>query len=177
MVVRRRTAGPVLLIATVLLLLVFSSVLSGCAGAGASPSTAVEETQAPISIYADSPSPSASPGSTAPSDDPNEVEDLKKVELLGVALGADGAYVTVQFKAPPRLARSWQAGEVSVTDESTQTVYDDIPVVPVLGALFGKPVVDGQIGYVMFANLPPLAVGAQVTVVLGGFSQEHVNVQ
>ena len=64
-----------------------------------------------------------------------------------------------------------------MTDESTQTVYDDIPVVPVLGALFGRPVEDGQIGYVMFANLPPLAAGAQVTVVLGGFRQEHVRVQ
>jgi hypothetical protein len=138
-----------------------------------------------VSIYSDSPAPSGSPsgasttdGATAPqTSDPDEAADLAKVELLGVELAADGAYVAVQFKAPPRLARTWQAGQVSVTDEATQTVYDDIPLVPVLGALFGRPIEDGQIGYVMFFNVPPLAAGAQVTVLLGGFRQEHVNVQ
>jgi hypothetical protein len=161
--------------------------LSGCGGeaGAAAPTSGAEATgQAPISIYADSPAPSGSPsgssttvGTGSQSSDPEEAADVAKVELLGVALAADGAYITVQFKAPPRLARSWQAGEVSVTDEATHVVYDDIPVMPVLGALFGRPVEDGQIGYVMFSNLPSLAPGAQVTVVLGGFREEHVRVQ
>lgn len=162
--------------------------LTGCGGeAGAVAPTSGPEAagQAPISIYADSPAPAGSPAGVSTTDGatvsqatyPEEAEDLKTVELLGVALAADGAYVTVQFKAPPRLAKTWQAGEVSVTDESTQTVYDHIPVVPVLGALFGRPVEEGQMGYVMFANLPPLAAGAQVTVMLGGFRQEHVGVR
>ena len=169
-----------LLVAAVLFLA--GGSLTGCGGeAGAATSTSGPEAagQAPISIYADSPAGvSSTEGATASkTSDPYEAEDLKKVELLGVTFAGDGVYVMVQFKAPPRLAKTWQAGEVSVTDEATQTAYDDIPVVPVLGALFGRPVYDGQMGYVMFANLPPLAAGAQVTVVLGGFTQEHVGVR
>ncbi len=179
-------AATTFLMAAVLFLAGWS--LTGCggeAGAAVSTSGSEAENQAPIGTYTDSPAPSGSlPGASnadgataSQTSDPEEEADLKKVELLGVALAADGAYVTVQFKAPPRLAKTWQTGEVWVTDESTQTVYDHIPVMPVLGALFGRPVEDGQIGYVMFSNLPPLAAGAQVTVVLGGFTQEHVRVQ
>ena len=62
-------------------------------------------------------------------------------------------------------------------DEATGAIYDDIPLAPLIGELFGRPVSDGQAGYVMFLNLPPLSAGSRVTVVLGGFRQEHVPVQ
>jgi hypothetical protein len=161
--------------------------LAGCSGQipGETPTAGQDAVgQAPVSVYSDSPGAadtSVDAASTQSSDgvatDPEEAEDLKNVELLGVGLGADDHYVVVQFRAPARLVRTWQSGAVSVTDERNGMIYNDIPVVPVLGALFGKPVEDGQIGYVMFANLPPLAKGAQVTVDLGGFRQEHVAVQ
>jgi hypothetical protein len=143
--------------------------------------------QAPVSVYTDSPSPtdltSASTPGTATSTgdanaaDPYEQEDLKQVRIVHVGLAAEGEYVIVQFAAPPRLAKTWRSGIVSVTDERTGTVYDDVPIAPVLGELFGRPVSDGQIGYVMFDNLPQLQNGAQVTVVLGEFKQEHVVLQ
>jgi hypothetical protein len=170
------------------ILLIAGLLLAGCSGAGAAAAgTEQQSAQAPISIYSDSPASPADSGSglstgagtvatEQATPDPQETEDLAKVELLGVSLGADGAYVTILFKAPPRLAKSWQQGMVSVTDESTHVVYASIPIVPVLGALFGKPVEEGQTGYVMFSNLPPLAAGSVVTVVLGGFKQEHVTV-
>jgi hypothetical protein len=193
-VVRRapRTAGLpayAVLLCALGVLFVAPVLLGGCAGtAGAlSPSDALQtEGQTPVSVYADSPSPSggfgtqpAATAGTATSvvsgaTDPFETEDLTKVELLGVSVAADGNYLMLQFRAPARLAKTWHSGNVSAIDEATNTVYDYIPVVPVLGELFGRPVEDGQIGYVMLVNQPQLPAGSLVTAVLGGFRQEHV---
>jgi len=75
------------------------------------------------------------------------------------------------------LARRWQAGMLYVVDERTRRVYDSIPVVPVVGALLGRPQSTGQTGYVMLVNAPPLAAGAIVTVVLGSFKKTHVRIR
>jgi hypothetical protein len=177
--------NAILLITAALLLSTafLSSACAGGAAAGLSDAGTLATDQAPVSLYADSPaaagseaSPASATTTAGPASHPDEAADLGQVRLLGVALAADNAYVMVQFQAPPGLARTWQQGDVSVTDEASHAVYDQIPLVPLLGALFGKPVEDGQTGYVMFWNLPPLAKGAQVTVALGGFRQEHVKV-
>jgi hypothetical protein len=98
--------------------------------------------------------------------------------LLGVGFAADGAYVHVQFKAPPQVARGWKQGNVYVTDEATGIVYKDIPVMPILGPLIGHPQYGGQIGYVMLFNTSSgIKSGSVVTVVLGDFRQEHVTVK
>jgi hypothetical protein len=102
--------------------------------------------------------------------------ELARVHLVSVGLGAGDKYIAVQFKAPPKLARRWQAGMVYVVDDRTRRVYNEIPNVPVLGDLFGRPQTAGQIGYVMLINKPPLAAGARVTVVLGSFKKAHVHV-
>ncbi len=109
---------------------------------------------------------------------PQESPDTAEVKLLRVGFGAEGTYICVEFTAVPSLTRNWQQGNLSVTDEATGVVYDNIPVMPILGALLGRPKYAGQTGYVMFVNTPPgLKTGTLVTVVLGNFKQEHVVVQ
>jgi copper(I)-binding protein len=101
-----------------------------------------------------------------------------RVEITAVTTAAEGAYIMVEFRAPVRLVESWYQGRVSVTDESSGAVYAEIPTVGTIGLLIGRPRVDGQLGYVMLVNAPaPLASGAQVTVVLGDFKQEHLIIQ
>ncbi len=103
-------------------------------------------------------------------------QSLEEVSLVGVGFAAEGAYLNVQFTAPPDLARAWQIGQVYIIDEATGKIYDQVPIMPVLGALFGKPKEPGQIGYVMFLNVdPPLQNGALVTVVLGDNRWEHIS--
>jgi hypothetical protein len=100
------------------------------------------------------------------------------VEIVGVGFGADGGLIIVQFTAPPREAQTWWQGSVYVEDEATGARYTEIPVMPVVGPLIGRPIRAGQLGYVMLVNSPvPLASGAVVTVVLGKNRFEHVPVQ
>jgi len=143
----------------------------GSTSAGEIQPSAITAGQSPI----DTATPAASGGSHA-SDGATSAE-LARVRLVSVEIGADGHYIAVHFKAPPRLARTWQPGMLSVVDERTRRVYDDVPNVPVLGPLLGKPKVEGQTGYVMLLNSPPLAVGDKVTVVLGSFKKAHVHIR
>ncbi|OGN90161.1 MAG: hypothetical protein A2Y88_10580 [Chloroflexi bacterium RBG_13_48_10] len=101
-----------------------------------------------------------------------------KVKLLGVSLGTESGLILVQFKAPPALARHWQLADLYIIDEATGAVYNEVPVMPVIGPLFARPNQAGQIGYVMLVNAPvPLQSGAQVTVNLGEYIFEHVPVK
>ena len=137
-------------------------VMSG-AGRGPAPSTVAPAGSAPplAALPAATPAP-------AGNDD---------VALVSVGFAADGAYVIVQFLAPPRAAREWSQGNVQVVDETTGSVYAQIPVMPTLGPLIAHPARAGQIGYVMLENGPvALRAGAVVTVVLGDFRWEHVPV-
>ncbi len=107
-----------------------------------------------------------------------QTEEESKVILLGVSLGTESGLILVQFKAPPTVTRHWQQGNVYVTDEASGAVYNEIPVMPVIGPLFARPIEANQIGYVMFVNLPvPLQSGAKVTVKLGEYTFEHVVVK
>ncbi len=100
------------------------------------------------------------------------------VELLGVGFGADGQYINVQFKAPPKVAQQWRQGNVYVIEETKGVIYKDIPIMPILGPLLGRPQHEGQIGYVMLYNTSGgIRPGSVVTVVLGDFRQEHVTVK
>lgn len=120
---------------------------------------------------APSPTPMERPGAT-------ETAAPVAVELLRVEIGRESGLISVQFKAPPRVAQKWWQGSVSVTDEATGAVYNEIPVLPIVGPLISRPVRAGQLGYVMLANAPtPLKAGAVVTVVLGDYVFEHQTVQ
>jgi type II secretory pathway pseudopilin PulG len=111
---------------------------------------------------------SAATGTTAPA----------AVELLRVEVGRESGLISVQFKAPPKVAQKWWQGSVSVIDEGTGAVYNEVPVLPIVGPLIGRPVRAGQLGYVMLSNAPtPLKPGAVVTVVLGEYRFEHQTVQ
>jgi hypothetical protein len=100
------------------------------------------------------------------------------VELLGVSFAAEGGFLIVNFRAPPSVVQDWYQGRVSVTNEASQTVFNEIPVLPVIGPLIGRPVEAGQIGYVMLTHNPPtLRPGNLVTVILGEYKFEHVKVE
>jgi hypothetical protein len=104
--------------------------------------------------------------------------DESKVEIIRVSFAGEGAYIYVEFMAPPKIAQTWWQGSVSVVDEATGTVYEEIPVAPIIGPLIGKPNHAGQLGYIMLVNAPtPLQVGSLVTVTLGGYKFEHIPVQ
>jgi hypothetical protein len=86
--------------------------------------------------------------------------------------------IVVRFTAPAREAATWWQGSVSVTDQANDVIYDEIPVMPKIGPLIGRPKRDGQAGYVMLINSPPgLRPGATVTVVLGKHTFEDVTVE
>lgn len=97
------------------------------------------------------------------------------IRILGVGFGAQGNYIHVQFAAPVNITKNWQQGVVAVTDEATGTVFQEVPVMPVIGPLFSRPVRDGQAGYFMLVHNPRiLQPGSKVTVKLGSFVQEHI---
>ncbi len=103
--------------------------------------------------------------------------NANQVQVMDVGFGVDGRLIMVRFKAPPKIADQWWQGRVSVVDEATGTVYNEIPVTPLIGPLIGRPKIAGQIGYVMLVNTNgSLHSGSIVTVVLGDFKQEHVTV-
>jgi hypothetical protein len=101
------------------------------------------------------------------------------VQLENVSLGTDGRLIVVNFLAPYRFTDSMTVrGRAYVIDEATGETYQDIPVMPIIGPLVGRPNANGLQSYIMFYN-NDLAVkkGTVVTVVLGDFKQEHVTVK
>lgn len=114
----------------------------------------------------------------APRPSPSPVDEPLAVEVVSVGFAGDGGMIIVRFLAPPEEAEKWWQGSASVTDEGNGAVYDEIPVMPRIGPLIGRPKVAGQLGYVMLMNAPPgLQPGALVTVVLGAHRFEHVAVE
>jgi hypothetical protein len=105
-------------------------------------------------------------------------DSVNTVEVVSVSLGLEGSLIMVRFYAPAEVAATWWQGSASVEDESNGTTYDEIPVMPKIGPLIGRPKRDGQIGYVMLMNTPPgLESGVLVTVTLGEYRFEHIPVQ
>jgi len=146
---------------------------AGAAGAtpAAMPLPALKPTPSPDSTAL--PTPSSVVGGGTP-----QRVATAQVRLVGVSVGTETGLILVQFKANPSVARKWQQGVVYVVDEATGAIYNEIPVLPVVGPLFGRPKDEDQIGYVMLVNAPSeLRSGAIVTVVLGDFSELHVTVQ
>jgi hypothetical protein len=146
--------------------------------AGAPPATATATTVARVTEASRAPTPSSVASLATPDMTATDNASLSRVELLRVDFAAEGKYIYVEFRAPPRVARKWRQGNVSVIDEATGTIYNGIPVAPIIGPLIAQPVHEGQIGYVMLTN-DGLGIksGSVVTVVLGDFKQEHVTVK
>jgi hypothetical protein len=161
-----------------LALLASAALTLGCSAEQPPPAT-IREYQEPtdtVSQLIEEPQDSTdTPGGPLPSDLRNRLE--ADVELLGVSYAADGAYLMVGFLASPRLAILWQPGELYIVDETTGTKYSQIPFMPKIGRLIGRPAQEGQPGYVMLQNVPPISPGTKVTVVLGGFRQKRVSVE
>jgi hypothetical protein len=139
--------------------------------ASATPAPAMAH--APVTASAALPPPSSTGVVTA-----TEEAGTAEVELLSVGLAAEGELIIVNYRADPWAAQKFWPGVVSVIDETTGAVYNEVPVMPVIGPLIGRPKEAGQPGYVMLVNtLPGLRSGSLVTVVLADFKQEHVTVQ
>jgi hypothetical protein len=105
-------------------------------------------------------------------------EDEYHIELINVGFAAEGGYIIINFRASIHATHDLWPGRMSVTDEASGIVYNEVPSMPVIGPLIGRPVEDGQVGYVMLVNKPPgLPPGALVTVQLGQFMQTHVKLE
>jgi hypothetical protein len=108
-------------------------------------------------------------------------QSAMQAQLVNVGFAAEGRMIIVQFRASPEEADGWWQGSMYVVDEATQTTYDEIPVMPKIGPLIGRPQAAGQVGYVMFVNAAPGATslhpGTLVSVVLGKHKWEHIIVQ
>jgi hypothetical protein len=136
----------------------------------------------------DSPTPEADPAgavatavlgtSTAPRQTPTKPnEEEYRIELLDVGYAGEGGFIIVRFHATRKAADDLWPGRLSVTDEATGAIYAEVPLMPVVGLLVGRPRSFDQIGYVMFTNSPPgLPPGSLVTIKLGKLTQEHVRV-
>lgn len=145
-----------------------------------------ETSAAPAATRAPQPSPAvtAAAVSTAvqaeeTAEEQAEVEEAAgAVVVVGVGFAADTGFIAVTFKAPKKISDTWSQGTVYVVDEATGDVYDDIPMMPILGPLLARPPRADQLGYVMFQNAGGRGIhsGDLVTVVLGDFKQEHVKV-
>lgn len=100
------------------------------------------------------------------------------VRLLGVEIGAGGNFILVHFTCHPRELTKIYQGSVSVTDQATGFVYNEVAVMPKIGPLIGRPTAEGQRGYVMIVNPGVrLRPGAKVDVAIGDFRKEGVTVQ
>ena len=152
--------------------IVAAGAIAGCAGDEPPPATIrefTEPTETVDQLVTGEETASAAVGSLTQ----EEVAELEqRVQLISVGYAADGAYLIVNFYAPPRLAIYWQPGQMYVIDQATGTKYATIPFMPKIGYLIARPGEEGQPGYVMLENQPPLEPGSSVTVVLGGFSQD-----
>jgi hypothetical protein len=162
---RKSVLLPVMLTA----LLVLPMLFTGCKG-GSDAEAVKEIVSAPAPAHTYAPLSSFKLATSDP--------DADGGQLLGVNLGNDTGMITVGFKAPFKLADTWQQGSIFVVDETTGIIYDNIPVMPIVGPLFGKPAEEGQPGYVMFYNYyAGVKAGALVTVIMGRFRREHVVVK
>ncbi len=100
------------------------------------------------------------------------------IEVLSVNMAVDGGMIQVRFLAPADIADRWLQTDVYIVDEATGAEYREIPVMPRIGPLFGKPARDGQPGYFMLVNGPrPLQSGATVSVVLKDHVEEGITVR
>lgn len=103
--------------------------------------------------------------------------DPDGVSFKSIGFAADDTYIMVQFTAPQSQSGLWQQDYIYVVDEKTRAVFKDIPVMPVVGPLMGRPSQEGQVGYVMLINYRNgIKSGSVVTVVLGKYKREHVTV-
>lgn len=104
--------------------------------------------------------------------------DPDGVSFEGIGFAADNAYIMVEFIAPQSQSQLWQKDYIYVVDEETSGVYKDIPVMPIVGPLIGRPVDENRPGYVMLINYyQGIKSGSVVTVVIGNYKREHITVK
>jgi hypothetical protein len=104
--------------------------------------------------------------------------DKDQVELVGVGLAAEGAYIAVYFRSPPAVVGDWWQGSVYIIDETTNQIFSDVPVMPVIGPLIAKPKEAGQLGYFMLINTgQAINENSHMTVVLGKYKRVGVKMQ
>jgi hypothetical protein len=98
--------------------------------------------------------------------------------LVEISSAADGILVKVSFEAPVKLAQNWHQGSIYIIDEGSGKIYNNIPIAPIIGPLFSKPLRDGQQGYAMLSDpYSEIKSGSVVTAVLGNYKRLRVTVK
>jgi hypothetical protein len=101
--------------------------------------------------------------------------DPDGIKFDGIGFGADGAYIMVGFQVPIEKIQLVQPGFVIVIDETSEIVYKDVPVMPVVGPLIGRPTHENQGGYIMLLNYNGgIKSGSVVSVVIGNYKRVHI---
>jgi hypothetical protein len=110
-----------------------------------------------------------------PTNLPDSPTAAEQVRILSVGFAAEGAYLHIQYQAPVEIAKRWTQGNVYAIAEESGAIFNEIPVMPVIGALFSKPIRHDQPGYIMLVNAnQSLKPGMLVTIVLGSYQFEHI---
>ena len=56
-------------------------------------------------------------------------------------------------------------------------MYKEIPVMPIVGPLMGRPKIEGQVAYMMLINYGNgITKESKVSVVMGKYKREHIRV-
>jgi len=101
-----------------------------------------------------------------------------KLEIISVGYGAEGAFLVVNFLADPDIAQTFWPGVLSITDEATGAIYNEVPVMATIGPLIARPREYGQPGYFMLVNAPaPIPPGSLVTVKLGAYEFKNIPIR
>lgn len=73
---------------------------------------------------------------------------------------------------------TWRKGGRTLGQDQGGNVFNEVPLMPLIGPLIARPVEDGQPGYFMVVHAPAsLRSGSPVTVQLADYTFEHVPVQ
>jgi len=99
------------------------------------------------------------------------------VQIIKVEIGGEGGFIVVNYTSSYQEAQNFWPSRIWLEDEETRIIYDEIPVMPIIGPLIARPQQDGQPGYIMFVNNPPLFPGAVVTLVFDTYEIKHIPVR
>ena len=98
---------------------------------------------------------------------------LPKVSKVVISLCGDGDLINARFTVTPEMKRP---GEIYMKDEVTGYVCR-AAVLPKLGMVMSSRKTAGKSGYCMFKNTDyVIKEGSLVTLVIGGFREEHLPV-
>jgi hypothetical protein len=116
----------------------------------------------------------ARPTEQVPAPSSEAGQESLAVEVVSIQVASQSGFLVLQYKADPTFVGKLSPTQFYLRDEATGTEYRDIPTLPSMGLMFGRPQRAGQIATVLFSNVGNLQPGATMTVVIGSIKHEHV---